>query len=107
MLQAEEGRRVRLIFRRSTHDADGNYKFAEKEKEMHLRGEFRDLQVGIVHFLHRDKWLSLWEVVDEVRAYEDQFRGSIDELPDMSIPEILRELACCVENGYAEAKEVL
>jgi hypothetical protein len=91
---------MKLIFRRSTHDADGNYKFADRPQEPYEKSG------GLVHDLDPKLWMTVDEVFESLRGYEDQFRGDLDACPDRTIPQILRGLAHLVENGYAEAKEI-
>lgn len=95
---------MELLFRRSTHDEDGNYKFAKRDRDILGSLEGQD-DFGLVHHLSPDKWMRVGEIIDDLRSYEDQFRGDLDACTDMAVPQILRNLAYLVENGYAEAKE--
>jgi hypothetical protein len=108
---------MQILFRRSTHDENGNYKFHERDQEGWRRAREEGLDwpppedVGLVHSLSPKKWMTLSEIVAEVREYEATTGqdGLISQNPPESgvlIHDILINLAYLVENGYAEAKEV-
>ena len=110
-----------LLFRRTTHNADGSYRFRERDKaeeEAHLESpdaltyhNHPDNRVGLVHHLHSKEWQTVEEILADLRASEEQDRndglsGFPRDWPGNSIPAILRNLAYLIDRDYAEAKEI-